>query len=102
MWNKLNLVRRRYKGVELMFLFSDVLSLIINRLSVISNKCLLYSRAKILNLSKEGKMLQWSKWPQTALLFDGMTIFPVRDDTPICSSALLCNCLILLKVKNRR
>ena len=60
-----------------MFLFNDGLSLMISRLSLISNKYFLFSWAKTLKLSKEGKKLQWSKWSQIALLFDGLTFFPV-------------------------
>ena len=41
-----------------MFLFSNDLSLTIRRLPVISKKNCLFSRAKILKLSKEGKYLQ--------------------------------------------
>ena len=44
-----------------MFLFRDGLSLMIIRLSVISNKYFLFSWAKTLKLSKECKNLQWSK-----------------------------------------
>ena len=66
-----------------MFLFNDGLSVMISRLSLISNKYFLFSWAKTLKLSKEGKKLQWSKWSQIALLFDGLTFFPVRGDTPI-------------------
>ena len=43
-----------------MILFNDDLSLIILRLSLISNKYFLLSRPKILKLSKEGKKQQWS------------------------------------------
>ena len=78
-----------------MFLFRDGLSLMIIRLSVISNKYFLFSWAKTLKLSKEGKKLQWSKWSQIALLFDGLTFFPVRGDTPICSPDLISKCPIL-------
>ena len=78
-----------------MFLFNDGLSLMISRLSLISNKYFLFSWAKTLKLSKEGKKLQWSKWSQMALLFDGLTFFPVRGDTPICSPDLISKCLIL-------
>ena len=66
-----------------MFLFNDGLSLMISRLSLISNKYFLFSWAKTLKLSKEGKKLQWSKWSQIALLFDGLTFLPVRGDTPM-------------------
>ena len=58
-----------------MFLFNDGLSLMISRLSLISNKYFLFSWAKTLKLSKEGKKLQWSKWSQIALLFDGLHSF---------------------------
>ena len=44
-----------YKGAELILLFSAGLSLMINRLSLISNKYFLFSSAKILKLSKECK-----------------------------------------------
>ena len=44
-----------YKGAELMFLFNDGFSLMIIRLSLISNKYFLFSWAKTLKLSKEGK-----------------------------------------------
>ena len=64
-----------------MFLFSDGLSLIISRLPLISIKYFLFSWAKIMKVSREGKKLQWSKWSQTALLFDGLTIFSVRGGT---------------------
>ena len=37
-----------------MFLFGDVLSLIIRKFSLISNKNFLFSSAKMLKLSKEG------------------------------------------------
>ena len=84
-----------YKGAELMFLFNDGLAFMISRLSLISNKYFLFSWAKTLKLSKEGKKLQWSKWSQIALLFDGLTFFPVRGDTPICSPDLISKCLIL-------
>ena len=47
-----------YKGAELMFLFDNDLSLIINRVSLIFNKCFLFAGAKTLELSKEGKKLQ--------------------------------------------
>ena len=50
--------------------FSDGLFLMINRLSLISNKYFLFSWAKIFKLSKKGKKLQWSKGSQTAL--DGL------------------------------
>ena len=64
-------------------------------LSLISNKYLLLSWAKTLKLSKEGKKLQWSKWSHIALLFDGLTFFPVRGDTPICYPDLISKCLTL-------
>ena len=66
-----------------MFLFNDGLSLTISRLSLISNKYLLFSWAKTLKLSKEDKKSQWSKWSQMALLFDSLTFFPVSGDTPM-------------------
>ena len=72
-----------------MFLFNDGLSLMISRLSLISNKYFLFSWAKTLKLSKEGKKLQWSKWSQIALLFDGLTFFPVRGDAPLYSPDLI-------------
>ena len=71
-----------------MFLFSDGLSLMISGLSLIFNKSFLFSWVKILKLSKEGEKLQWSKWSQIALLFDGLTFLPVRGNTPICSPDL--------------
>ena len=79
-----------------MFLFSDGLSLMISRLSLISDKHFLFSWAKILKLSKEGKTLPWGKWSQTELLFDGLTFSSVRGDTSICSPDLIFKCLILL------
>ena len=58
-WNEPEIFKdtlsNRYKDAELMFLFSDGLSLIIRRLSLISNKNFLFSYAKMLKLSKEGK-----------------------------------------------
>ena len=63
-----------------MFLFNDGLFLMISRLSLISNKYFLFSWAKTLKLSKEVEKLQWSKWSQIALLFDGLTFFPARGD----------------------
>ena len=62
-------VKRLYQvdtmvGVQLMLLFSDDLCLIICSLSLMSNKSFLFSLAKILKLSKNGKQLQWSKWSQ--------------------------------------
>ena len=39
-------------------------------------------------MPKEGNKLQWSKWSQIVLLFDGLTFFPVRGDTPICCQIL--------------
>ena len=43
-----------------------------------------------------GKKLQWNKWSQIALLFDGLTFLPVRGDTHTCSSDLISKFLILL------
>ena len=68
-----------------MFLFNDGLSLMISRISLISNKYFLFSWAKTLKLSKEVEKLQRSKW---SLLFDGLTFFPVRGDIPIAVSPL--------------
>ena len=82
-----------------MFLLSDGLSLMISRVSLISNKYFLFSRANTLKLSKEGKKLQWSKWSQIALLFDGLNFFPLRGDTPICSPDLPLFCLALLTLE---
>ena len=67
-----------------MLAFSDGLSLIISRLSLISNKEILLSWAKILKLSKEGKNLRGGKWSQTAHLFDSLTFFPVKADITTC------------------
>ena len=78
-----------------MFLFSDGLSLMISRLSLISNKYFLFAWAKTLKFPKVGKKLQWSKWWQIALLFDSLTFFPVRGDTPVCFPDLISQCLIL-------
>ena len=83
------------KGAELMFLFSYGLSLTISTLPLLSNKDFLFSWAKILKLSKKGKELHWSKWSQTALLFDGLTIFPIKDGISISSPDILSKCLIL-------
>ena len=60
-WNEPEIFRilsNTYKGAELMFLLSDGLSLIIRRLSLISNKNFLFSCAKMLKLPKEG-VLDW-------------------------------------------
>ena len=41
-------------------------------------------------MSKEGKeKWQWIKWSQTALLLDGLTFFPVRDDISMCSTGVI-------------
>ena len=53
-----------------MFLFTDSLSLMISRLSLIYNKSFFFSWAKTLKLSKEGKKLQGSKWSQMYLFYE--------------------------------
>ena len=74
--NRLETLLNRYKGAELMFLSIDCLSLtisrlsvifniglshLINNLSVISNRCFLFSWVKLLKLSKDGKKSLRSK-----------------------------------------
>ena len=59
--NRLETLLNRYKGAELMFLSIDCLSLTISRLSVISNRCFLFSWVKLLKLSKDGKKSLRSK-----------------------------------------
>ena len=84
-----------YKSAELLFLLSDGLSLMISRLSLICNEFFLFSWAKTLNLQEEGKKLQWGKWLQIALLFDGLTFFPVRGETTFCFPDLVFKSLML-------
>ena len=81
--------------LELMFLFSGGLSLIIRRLSLISDKYFLFSWVKILKLSKESKYLQWSKWAGTALLLVGLSYFPKGGGTLKSSPDLISVGLIL-------
>ena len=51
MWNKLKIVGRLHQiGKKMLFLFSDGLSLMISRLSLISNKYFLFSWAKIVKI----------------------------------------------------
>ena len=57
-WNESKIwdtLTNRHKGAKLILLFSNGLSFIIIRLSLISHKKLSLSWAKMLKLSKEGK-----------------------------------------------
>ena len=77
----------RYNAADLMFLFTEGLSLIIRRLSFSSNTNFLISLIYTLTFSKDGEWLQSSRWSLTALPL-GLTFFLVNGEVPIYSPIL--------------
>ena len=62
-------------GAELMFLFNIGLSHLINKLSLISNRNLLVSWARMVKSSNEGSWLQNRRWSRIELSAAGLTFF---------------------------
>ena len=69
-----------------MFLF--YLSRLISKLSLISRTNLLFPFAKMVNSSKDRILLQFKRWSQIMLSFDGLVFINVKGDVPICSPHL--------------
>ena len=76
-----------------MFLFKMGLSRLISKLSLISITNLLFPFAKMVNSSKDGILLQFRRWSQITLSFDGLVFLNVKGDIPICSPDLTFKCL---------
>ena len=76
-----------------MFLFKIDLSRLISKFSLISRSNLLFLFFKIVNLSKDGMLLQFKWWSRMTLSFYGLVFLNVKDDIPICSPELTFNCL---------
>ena len=47
----------------------------------------------MVNLSKDGMLLQFRRWSRIALSFDGLTFLNVKGDIPICSPDKTFKCL---------
>ena len=69
-----------------MFLF--YLSRSISNLSLISRTNFLFPFAKMVNSSKDTILLQFKRWSQIVLSFDGLVFINVKGDVPICSPHL--------------
>ena len=76
-----------------MFLLKIGLSRLISKLSLISRSNLLFLFVKIVNSSKDGMLLQFKRWSQIPLSFDGLVFLNVKGDNPICSPDLTSKCL---------
>ena len=61
------LILKKNSLAELIFLFRTGLSRLINKLSLISRICLSCPYAKMVNSSKDGIILQFTRWSQIAL-----------------------------------
>ena len=48
---------------------------------------------KMVNSSKDGKLLQFIRWLQIALSFDGSVFVNFKGDIPVCSTDLTFKCL---------
>ena len=66
-----------------MFLFNDGLSLMISRLSLICNKYFLFSRAKTLKLSREGKKHTNSRKKHLLLVLPYLGIISLQTGTKL-------------------
>ena len=76
-----------------MFLFSIGLSLLINKLSLISNRNLLALWARMVKSSNEGSWLQNRRWSRIELSADGLTFLKVNGEMPMCPPDLTFKCL---------
>ena len=65
-----------------MFLFKIGLSRLKSKLSLIPRTNLLFPFAKLVNSSKEGILLQFKRWSQIALSFDGLVFLDIQGDIP--------------------
>ena len=70
---------------ELMFLFNIVLSHLINKLSLISNKYLLVLWTKMSKSSNEGLWLQIRRLLRNEFSADGFPFFKINREIPMCS-----------------
>ena len=76
-----------------MFLFKKVLSRFISKLFLNSRMILLFLFVKMVSSSQYGMLLQFKRWLQIALSFDGLVFLNVKVDTPICSPDLIFKCV---------
>ena len=75
---------KRNRFWELMFLFKIGLSRLISKLSLISRKTLLFLFAKIANSLKDGILLQFKRWLQIVLSFNGLIFLNVTVAILLC------------------
>ena len=80
---------KRNNLAELKFLFKIGLSCLINKLSLISRKKLLFLFTKMVNSSKNGILLQFKRSSRMVLYFDGLVFLNIKGDIPACSPDLL-------------
>ena len=81
---------KRNSLAELIFLFRTGLSCLIGKLSLIQEY--IYD-VHMVNSSKDAILLQFRRWSQIALSFDGLAFLNVKGDIAVCSPDLTFKCL---------